>query len=79
MLSHTVQGTFCDPFYGGNDNFVGWDMLGYPGVRTVVTADEQKMGITLKPNHKSAYDYAMFNKAAARRHDRDHGGHGDPA
>jgi len=70
VRTHTIQGTFCDPFYGGNANFVGWDLLGYPGVRTIVTADEQKMGITLKPNHKSAYDYAMFNKATA-------GGHGD--
>ena len=81
MRTHTIQGTFCDPFYGGNDNFVGWDLLGYPGVRTIVTADEQKMGITLTPNHKSAYDYAMFNRATARRHDRDDGlkdVHGDP-
>jgi len=23
VLSHTLQGTFCDPFYGGNANFVG--------------------------------------------------------
>jgi len=70
VRAHTIQGTFCDPFYGGNANFVGWDLLDYPGVRTIVTADEQKIGITLKPNHKSAYDYAMFNKATA-------GGHGD--
>jgi len=75
VRTHTIQGTFCDPFYGGNDNFVGWDLLGYPGVRTIVTADEQKMGITLKPNHKSAYDYGMFNKATAAAH-KDHG---DPA
>ena len=79
VRTHTIQGTFCDPFYGGNENFVGWDLLGYPGVRTIVTADEQKMGITLRPNHKSAYDYAMFNKATARRRDKDHGNHGDPA
>ena len=64
VRTHTIQGTFCDPFYGGNDNFVGWDLLGYPGVRTIVTADEQRMGITLKPNHKSAYDYGMFNKGS---------------
>ena len=70
VRTHTIQGTFCDPFYGGNANFVGWDLLGYPGVRTTVTEAEQRMGIQLKPNHKSAYDYAMFNKATA-------GGHGD--
>jgi gluconate 2-dehydrogenase gamma chain len=65
VRTHTIQGTFCDPFYGGNANFVGWDLLGYPGVRTIVTPDDQRMGITLKPNHKSAYDYAMFTKATA--------------
>jgi gluconate 2-dehydrogenase gamma chain len=79
VRNHTIQGTFCDPFYGGNANFVGWDLIGYPGVRTIVTDAEQRIGITLKPNHKSAYDYAMFNKATARRHDDPQGGHGDPA
>jgi gluconate 2-dehydrogenase gamma chain len=64
VRTHTIQGTFCDPFYGGNAGFVGWDLLGYPGVRTIVTADEQKMGVTVRPNHKSAYDYAMFHKAS---------------
>jgi gluconate 2-dehydrogenase gamma chain len=83
VRTHTIQGTFCDPFYGGNANFVGWDLIGYPGVRTVVTADEQRIGISLKPNHKSAYDYAMFTKATAqvvspKRGTRE-GGHGDPA
>ncbi len=73
VRTHTIQGTFCDPFYGGNENFVGWDLIGYPGVRTIVTAEEQRMGVVLTPNHKSAYDYAMFNKATARVHDR----HGD--
>ena len=34
---HTLQGTFGDPYYGGNRNFVGWDLLGYPGVRLAVT------------------------------------------
>ena len=70
VRTHTIQGTFCDPFYGGNANFVGWDLIGYPGVRTIVTPDEQRMGIALKPNHKSAYEYAMFTKATAS-----HGGH----
>ena len=38
VLNHTRQGMFGDPYYGGNANFVGWDLLGYPGVRTMVTA-----------------------------------------
>jgi len=62
---HTLQGTFCDPYYGGNANFVGWDLIGYPGVRTTVAADEQRLGVAVTPNHKSAYDYEMFTKASA--------------
>ncbi len=51
VLGHTRQGTF--------------GVLGYPGVRTMVTpADQQAMEKgQLKPNHKSAYDFEAFNKA----------------
>jgi gluconate 2-dehydrogenase gamma chain len=66
VRSHTLQGTFGDPFYGGNANFAGWDLIGYPGVRTNVSVEEQRLGANLKPNHQSAYDNPMFNKA---RHD----------
>jgi gluconate 2-dehydrogenase gamma chain len=68
VLIHTRQGTFGDPYYGGNANFVGWDLLGYPGVRTMVTAADQKAleAEELKPNHKSAYEYEAFNKATVR-------------
>jgi gluconate 2-dehydrogenase gamma chain len=61
VRGHTLQGTFCDPAYGGNANFVGWDLLGYPGVRLSVSAADQRMASPPKPNHRSAYDYAMFS------------------
>jgi gluconate 2-dehydrogenase gamma chain len=66
VLGHTHQGTFGDPYYGGNANFVGWDLLAYPGVRTTVTSADQKALEThqLKPNHRSAYDYVAFTKAS---------------
>ena len=60
VRAHTIQGTFCDPVYGGNANFVGWDMIGYPGVRLNVSAADQRMAIPPKPIRRSAYDYAMF-------------------
>lgn len=63
VRAHTIQGTFCDPYYGGNAGFVGWDLIGYPGVRTLVSADDQRLGADLPGNHKSAYDYEMFTKA----------------
>src|SRR5689334_14394974 len=68
LLSHTHQGTFGDPYYGGNANFVGWDLIGYPGVRTMVTAaDQQRLEKgELKTNHKSAYDYDTFTKASGK-------------
>ena len=62
VRAHTLQGTLCDPFYGGNANFVGWDLIGYPGVRTLVTPDEQRLGADVPANHKSAYDSEMFAK-----------------
>jgi len=68
VLNHTHQGTFGDPYYGGNANFVGWDLVGYPGVRTMVSAaDQQRLEKNdLKTNHKSAYDYESFTKAGQK-------------
>ena len=60
VRTHTIQGTFCDPYYGGNANFVGWDLIGYPGIRLAVTADEQRMNGRAKTIRGSAYDDAMF-------------------
>src|SRR5215470_561830 len=59
VRTHTIQGTFCDPYYGGNANFVGWDLIGYPGLRMAVGPDEQRMDVP-KPVRQSAYDEAMF-------------------
>jgi gluconate 2-dehydrogenase gamma chain len=79
MLNHTHQGTFGDPYYGGNANFIGWDLIRYPGVRTMVTAADQKSleGNALKANHKSAYDYTSFTKATARVEPHEGMKHGD--
>jgi gluconate 2-dehydrogenase gamma chain len=83
VRSHTMQGTFGDPFYGGNANFIGWDLIGYPGVRTQVTAaDQQQLERNeLKPNHRSAYDTTMFTKATVRMDEGSSkgGAHGDQA
>ena len=68
VRTHTIQGTFCDPAYGGNANFVGWDLIGYPGVRLNVTAADQRMAAPAKPIRRSAYDYAMFAMGAPHAH-----------
>lgn len=79
VLFHTIQGTFCDPYYGGNANFAGWDLIGYPGVRIAVTAGEQAINARPAPTHMSAYDYRMFAGSRPARAALDHGGghHGD--
>jgi gluconate 2-dehydrogenase gamma chain len=62
VRAHTIQGTFSDPFYGGNANFAGWSLIGYPGARIVVSPNLQLMDKKPEPSRKSAYDYGMFSK-----------------
>jgi gluconate 2-dehydrogenase gamma chain len=59
VRTHTIQGTFCDPYYGGNVNFIGWDLLAYPGIRMTVSPDEQEAKAPERVR-KSAYADAMF-------------------
>jgi gluconate 2-dehydrogenase gamma chain len=79
VKAHTWQGTFGDPYYGGNANFIGWDLVGYPGVRTMVTAADQTMleHNELPANHKSAYDFEGFKKATAQKSTAEESKHGD--
>jgi len=60
MRQHAVEGMFGDPYYGGNANFAGWDLLDFPGVKLVFTEDEQKLDVVVKKAHKSTTDYAFF-------------------
>jgi gluconate 2-dehydrogenase gamma chain len=62
VRSHTIQGTFADPFYGGNANFIGWDLIGYPGARIAVSSNLQLLDKKPESSRKSAYDYGMFSK-----------------
>jgi gluconate 2-dehydrogenase gamma chain len=68
VRNHTIQGTFCDPYYGGNANYVGWDLIGYPGVRMAVSAEEQSMSKPPKVVRKSAYDEPLFSKRGGSGH-----------
>jgi len=71
VLEHTLEGTFCDPHYGGNQNFVGWALVGYPGLRLAVSADDQRMNAQLEPQYSSAYDNPQFemHETEGQRHD----------
>jgi gluconate 2-dehydrogenase gamma chain len=68
VLTHTIQGTFCDPAYGGNANFIGWDMIGYPGLRMAVAPEEQRMSVKPKPRRQSAYVDANLAKGSNHGH-----------
>jgi len=74
LRSHTIDGTFCDPYYGGNQNFVGWDMLRYPGIRLGVSEADVFAGGDLPPNHQSAYDHSTYTKLADNGSVDDRGG-----
>jgi gluconate 2-dehydrogenase gamma chain len=73
VLGHTLEGTFSDPYYGGNRDFIGWELIGYPGLRLAVLADEQKMDAKNPLVRVSAYDLPMFEKNADRHEDDHHG------
>jgi len=51
----TLEGMFGDPHWGGNANFVGWDLIRYPGPRLAVAPDDQKLNVAIKPYRKSAW------------------------
>jgi hypothetical protein len=51
----TLEGMLCDPHYGGNTEFRGWDLIRYPGPRLAASADDQKIKDALKPVRISAY------------------------
>lgn len=64
LRTHTIEGTFCDPYYGGNRDFIGWDMLSYPGIRLSASEADVAAGSSLAPNHRSAYDNDSYTKSA---------------
>ncbi len=60
----TMQGTFGDPYYGGNADGTGWKMIGFPGIKLEVPASEQAVNVTPRPGRKSAYDYEISSRRA---------------
>jgi gluconate 2-dehydrogenase gamma chain len=42
LRTHAMEGMFADPVYGGNKNFAGWRLVGFPGAQPLFTpADMQ--------------------------------------
>jgi len=44
LQDDTSEGAFADPIYGGNRDYGGWKMIGYPGAQRAYTPDELKNG-----------------------------------
>ena len=45
LRTHTMEGMFSDPVYGGNKDFAGWRLVGFPGAqRLFTTADLKNKG-----------------------------------
>jgi gluconate 2-dehydrogenase gamma chain len=66
IRTHAVQGMFGDPMHGGNVNFVGWKLVRFPGPRLVISARDQRIGVTPKSNLQSTYSIPLFKPLARR-------------
>ena len=44
VYEHTIEGTFCDPIYGGNRDCLGWKMIGFPGAQWGYTPEQMQLG-----------------------------------
>ena len=51
VRTHTMEGMFADPIYGGNKDFGGWRLIGFPGAQPMFTqADmESTQAFTREP------------------------------
>lgn len=57
LLQHAREGYFGDPVHGGNRNYVGWDLVHFPGIKLIWTAEEQAIGTNVEPAHTSVATY----------------------
>jgi gluconate 2-dehydrogenase gamma chain len=42
LRTHTMEGMFADPLYGGNKDFAGWRLVGFPGAQPIFTPEDLK-------------------------------------
>jgi gluconate 2-dehydrogenase gamma chain len=51
LRTHTMEGMFADPLYGGNKNFAGWRLVGFPGAQAIFTPSDlqSKQAFTREP------------------------------
>jgi gluconate 2-dehydrogenase gamma chain len=51
IRTHTMEGMFADPIYGGNKEFAGWRLVGFPGAQAIFTPTDMqsRQGFTRAP------------------------------
>src|ERR1700674_2317930 len=51
LRTHTMEGMFADPLYGGNKDFAGWRLVGFPGAQAIFTPTDlqNKQAFTQAP------------------------------
>lgn len=64
-IEHTYQGLFGDPAYGANRGGEGWRLVGYPGPRTEVRAEHQRLDVRLPTRATSIYTNPIFTLEGA--------------
>ena len=42
VRTHTMEGMFADPVYGGNKDFAGWRLVGFPGAQMQFTEQDMQ-------------------------------------
>ncbi len=42
VRTHTMEGMFADPVYGGNRDFAGWRLAGFPGAQPLYTPEDMQ-------------------------------------
>lgn len=60
LRAHTIEGVFSDPVHGGNRDFAGWRLLGYPGPQPSYSHDEQQLdAVIVRDRFFTAADYPL--------------------
>ena len=54
---HTIEGFLSDPIYGGNQDFLGWKLIGFHGVQVWHSAENQRLSSKDDRPQRSIADY----------------------
>lgn len=68
VRTHTIEGMFADPAYGGNRDFAGWRLVGYPGAQLFYTeADMASTGAFTRAPITGLQGQAKAGRPASRK------------